>query len=439
MTTEEDIAIAEVSEESAKLLSFLYACPVGLLEISLDGTINLINPLGMQLLLRLEPIPSMNFFATMMAYAPELRNLVESYAPSQGTICEGHRIFVCAGQAKEANLVIYSCTVIKLGVERYMVSLSDISEEIRQAQKLMEAESWFASLLDGANEFGLLSLDAFGKIVAINEAVQKLVGFSKEDLVGETVDFLQWEVAPDAGLSPAAQLGLADREGWHLHEDWQRHQNGSKLWCQRLIAVRHDQQQGDDGDGEVSGYTVVLREGQQRAIDFNDLKQRLTRDHLTGTFNRMHFYEVADRECARKKRSLQPLSLIMADIDFFKQVNDRFGHVAGDNLLKEFARRCMSLLRPSDTMARIGGEEFAVLLPATDADGAASLAERLRAIIGDTPIVSGEISLKITASFGCAELGKDCSVSTMLADADAVLYEAKRSGRDRVVMKRKSA
>ncbi len=434
MTTDEQLEMADVTEESAQLLSFLYACPVGLLEISCDGTISLINPMAMQLLLRLDPTPSMNFLTTMAAYSPELRNLIEDYSPNQGTVCEDHRIFVRTGKVKEPNLEIFACTIVKLGRQRYMVSLNDISKQVRQAQKLSEAESWFASLLDSGNDFGLISLDSSGRIVSVNEAVLEQVGFSREELIGQTLDFLQWEVNLEGALSPAEQLALAAREGWHLHEDWLRHQDGSKLWYQRLVAVRHDQQQGDAG--EVSGYTVVLREGRRRAIDMHYLKQMLTRDHLTGTYNRMHFYEAADREGARKKRSPQPLSLIMADIDFFKQVNDIHGHAAGDYLLKEFARRCMSLLRPGDTMARVGGEEFAFLLPGTDVNGAESLAERLRTILGNTPMTFESNSLQVTASFGCAELSNEGNVAAMMADADACLYEAKRAGRDRIVAKR---
>ncbi len=180
---------------------------------------------------------------------------------------------------------------------------------------------------------------------------------------------------------------------------------------------------------------MVLREGQQRSIDVYRLKQMLTRDHLTGTFNRMHFFEVAVRECARKKRYAKPLSLVMVDIDLFKRVNDAHGHAAGDQVLKQFAQRCMSLLRPSDMMARIGGEEFAILLPETNVDGAKLLAERLRATIAEVYMDADSRRLHITGSFGCAELGENCNLETMMADADAALYEAKQTGRNRVVGK----
>jgi diguanylate cyclase (GGDEF)-like protein/PAS domain S-box-containing protein len=433
MMTEEEIGMDEMGEENARLLGFLYACPVGLVEISSDGTIGLINPLAMQLLLRLDPAPSMNFFTTMAAYGPELRNLVESYSPNQGTVCESHSILVRAGTVKEPDLEVLSCTIIKLSPERYMVSLNDISKQVRQAQKLKEAESWFASLLDGANDFGVVSLDASGHIASVSTAISKQTGFKREDLIGRSLDFLEWTFLPEGALTVPQQLALAAREGWHLHEDWQRQKDGSRVWYQRLVAVRHDQQEGDTGG--VSGYTVVLREGQQRSIEVHHLKQMLTRDHLTGTYNRMHFFEVAERECARKKRYAQPVSLLIVDIDLFKQVNDAHGHAAGDQVLKQFSLCCMSLLRPSDTMARIGGEEFAILLPATNVDGAKLFAERLRAIIGEMHVDVGSNSLHITGSFGCAELSDDCNLAAMMADADAALYEAKQAGRNRVIAK----
>jgi diguanylate cyclase (GGDEF)-like protein/PAS domain S-box-containing protein len=431
MMTEEEIGMDEMGEENARLLGFLYACPVGLVEISSDGTITMINPIAMQLLLRLDSTPSMNIFTTMATYGPELRNLVESYSPAQGTVCEGHRILVRSNQAKEPGKEVFSCTVIKLGAQRYMVSLSDISRLVRQEDKLKEAGSWFASLLDCANDFGVASLDGSGHIASASPSILKQTGFKKEDLIGQSLDFFALATLPEGALSAPEQLARAAREGWHLHEDWQRHKDGSKVWYQRLVAVRHEAAHTD----EVSGYTVVLREGQQRSIDVHHLKQMLTRDHLTGTYNRMHFFEVAERECARKKRYAQPLSLVIADIDLFKQVNDAHGHAAGDQVLKHFSQRCMSLLRPSDTMARIGGEEFAILLPATNMDGAKLLAERLRVITAEVHMDVNSKSLQITGSFGCAELSEDCNLAAMMADADAALYEAKQAGRNRVVGK----
>ncbi len=420
----------QTAEESAHLLSFLYACPVGLMEISSDGAIGLMNPVAMQLLLRLSPVPSANLFEATATQAPELRSLILDFAPRQGTIIENHRILVRVRTDANPELEVLSCTVVKLGAERYTVSLSDVSNQVRQERKLQEAEAWFGSLFDGAFEFVAASLDRTGRIASVSASLPQHTGFSEAELLGQTLDFLEVSPAPDGARKAQEQLALAAREGWHLGEDWQRHRDGSRVWYQRLIAVRHDH-----GTHNISGYTLVLREGQQRSMDAQKLREMLTRDYLTGAYNRMHFFEIADRECAREKRSNQPLSLIIADIDHFKQVNDSYGHAAGDHALQQFVQICLSHLRPGDSISRIGGEEFAILLPETTLEGAHPVAERLRLAISSTSLVLENSQLAVTASFGYAQLRPHGALAAMIADADAALYEAKRRGRNCVVAK----
>lgn len=121
-----------------------------------------------------------------------------------------------------------------------MVSLSDISGQVQQEYKLKEAESWFASLLDSANDFGVASLDASGHIASVSSSISKQTGFKEEELIGQSLDFLQVAKLPEGALGAPEQLALAAREGWHLHEDWQRQKDGSKAWYQRLVAVKHE-------------------------------------------------------------------------------------------------------------------------------------------------------------------------------------------------------
>jgi diguanylate cyclase (GGDEF)-like protein len=121
------------------------------------------------------------------------------------------------------------------------------------------------------------------------------------------------------------------------------------------------------------------------------------------------------------------------DVDRFKSVNDEHGHAAGDEVLRAVAERVGGALRAGDLLARIGGEEFALLLPGADLHNAAEIAERLRGLIAATPMTAGGSSLRITASLGCAVLSGDETTAALLARADARLYEAKRAGRNRVV------
>lgn len=424
--------MTDPNEETAALLGFLYACPVGLAEMAQDGEIGMINPMAMQLLIPLAKTPSMNFLNIMEGYAPELRNFVQAFQPDQGSICEDHRILVQLESSGADQTKVFACTMVKLGPDRFVVTLSDVSKLVKQERKLKEAETWFASLMDGAQDFGVASLDAEGRIESVNSSVARQTGYQQEELLGKKLDVLGPLHSEVESLSAEQQMALASREGWYLHETWQEHKDGTAYWCQRLIAVRSEEQQ--TLNRFASGYTVVFREGEQRSVDVHRLKQMLTKDHLTGTYNRMHFFEIAEKECARRKRYEQPLSLIAIDVDHFKQVNDLHGHAVGDVVLTTFAERCMVLLRPSDTMARIGGEEFVILLPSTTLSGAAQLAERLRMAVAGTPISTHGESLEITGSFGCAEIQHSaCTLSELMASADKALYQAKRTGRDRVV------
>jgi diguanylate cyclase (GGDEF)-like protein/PAS domain S-box-containing protein len=164
---------------------------------------------------------------------------------------------------------------------------------------------------------------------------------------------------------------------------------------------------------------------------FSEVQELATTDSLTSIFNRRHFFALARGEVERSRRYQYPLSLIMFDIDHFKQVNDTYGHATGDMILQMIARRCRQHLRETDIFGRYGGEEFVVLLPLTDLANARLVAERLRqeaAKVGKDAKVDG-----VTISLGVAAMDQHCKdPETLLDQADKALYAAKDSGRNRV-------
>lgn len=167
---------------------------------------------------------------------------------------------------------------------------------------------------------------------------------------------------------------------------------------------------------------------------FREVQELSTLDPLTGLSNRRHFNATALVELQRAQRYALPLSLIMMDIDYFKRVNDRYGHAAGDRVLGEVAKVCGAAVRSMDFIARYGGEEFCFLLPETPLDGAFTLAERLRAQVAALHFDSGKGLFSVTASFGVAErLGGQESMDNLLKRSDEALYEAKGGGRNCVV------
>lgn len=157
-------------------------------------------------------------------------------------------------------------------------------------------------------------------------------------------------------------------------------------------------------------------------------------DSLTGAFNRRHYLETARRELERARRHDRPLSVLLMDIDHFKKINDVHGHLSGDEALRRFVQLCQRQLRAGDVLGRIGGEEFAVLVPDADLNGAVRLAERIRAAV-EGAVVDGERGgFRMTVSIGVCGGGVSAclGVDDLLSRADKALYQAKNSGRNRV-------
>ena len=160
------------------------------------------------------------------------------------------------------------------------------------------------------------------------------------------------------------------------------------------------------------------------------LGQQSITDALTGIPNRRAYDQKLNEEASRARRTGAPLSLLMVDIDLFKQYNDTFGHLAGDSALQSVARVLLASLRPYDFLARYGGEEFAIVLPATDLSDAISVAERVRALVANSEFPHR----KFTISIGVARLDLEAGVKALVQTADNGLYRAKASGRNKVVV-----
>jgi diguanylate cyclase (GGDEF)-like protein len=163
------------------------------------------------------------------------------------------------------------------------------------------------------------------------------------------------------------------------------------------------------------------------------LRQQATHDGLTGLLNRSAILEVLHNELARAQRESQPLSLLMVDLDHFKQVNDEFGHLAGDAVLREASSRMRAVVRRYDSVGRYGGEEFLVVLPGCDSAAAAAQAERLRLSLSAAPFVFGSGTCPLTGSVGyvCSTDVPDGDAESLIRLADDALYAAKNLGRNR--------
>ncbi len=178
---------------------------------------------------------------------------------------------------------------------------------------------------------------------------------------------------------------------------------------------------------DTSIYQSMMKDALRRLADASN------RDGLTGIYNRRFLETSLDKEFSRVRRYGGTLSFILLDIDFFKKVNDNLGHLAGDEVLRRAAEIFSHTIRDSDTLGRYGGEEFAVILPQTELDGAVILAERLRQNIEEAEILYDKNPIPVTISLGVTQLSDDVAAyEQLINDADIALYQSKENGRNKV-------
>ncbi len=196
-----------------------------------------------------------------------------------------------------------------------------------------------------------------------------------------------------------------------------------------LCAMDNEPRQFDRGQGEI------MKKLAEIVVEQFELQQIARLDSLTGALTRRGFFAELEKEFRRAGRYDRPSTLVAIDVDHFRAINDRFGHPAGDAVLVSIANACMANMRQSDLFGRLGGEEFALLLPETGAEEAREAAERIRGAIESTIVDVGGTEVRATVSMGVAPnpaLGE--TAATWLAEADIALYEAKQFGRNRVAV-----
>ena len=420
-----ELANDSIESDYEALVSFMYLSPVGLVRTDLIGKIDMLNPKATQLLMPLVKSTGLeNLFETLACAAPDLRNLVSSFRESCGSICENHRIHVSS--AADGGIVL-ACTIVKVNDEVLITVLTDISSQVATERRLKQTDSWLDAIYTIVNDFAVLGLDKQGVINSWSPSAERLTGYAESEAIGETLG--RFYSLSDMEVDVLKeQLIFAREEGWHSRDYLCQHKSGINFFAQTMIAVLRDE------SDEFSGYTVVFRDITERKVSSDNLANLLTKDHLTGAANRAHFFNLAEKELARASRYEHSISIIMLDADHFKHVNDTWGHPIGDEVLKSIVKIAEGVLRPGDTIARFGGEEFVVLLPKSNSAETSAIAERLRSSIEASSVEAGDDEIKITVSIGCASLSQSRStLKQLLVSADRALYQAKSRGRNCIV------
>lgn len=262
------------------------------------------------------------------------------------------------------------------------------------------------------------------EIVYVNKAFTDLTGYTQQDVIGKNPRILQ-SSETNAETKKLIRLGLEQKSPVRATiKNYSK--NGDEYWLDLSILPLKDSK------GIVTHFVAIERDiTEQKNIETN-LEVLSRTDSLTGLLNRRAFDEFLENELSRFKRNGEIYSLLMLDIDHFKSINDQYGHATGDDAIQLITQACQSNLRLHDQMARLGGEEFCVLLPYTDKKIATKIANKIREIVANTLIsTSSTEDVTLTISIGVSEVSnKDINYTDALKRADDNLYKAKNMGRN---------
>ncbi|MES2546716.1 MAG: diguanylate cyclase [Pseudomonadota bacterium] len=306
-----------------------------------------------------------------------------------------------------SSIVFFSITASLIGI-----FIASLHRHIEQLNVILDNEMVGSMMLRNR------------QIVWCNKAMSTILGYTRSQLIGHSTKRLF------ANESTFQDVG---REAYPLKKDKpyrkqfeMRKADGSTIWV--------------DVSGGLVSYNASLSLWLVNDISKlknleKELQNQVNYDFLTGLQTRVWFMNQSEIELKRAVRYNSPLSLLMVDIDFFKRINDTYGHQAGDLAIKGFADLSRLALRESDLCGRLGGEEFAILLPQTTIGKALEVAERLRSAIenAEIPLPSGGPALKLTVSIGASTLlSKNDNIDVLISKADKALYEAKNAGRNQI-------
>jgi diguanylate cyclase (GGDEF)-like protein/PAS domain S-box-containing protein len=431
---------ADVSEEYEALLQFLYLAPVGLAQTTLDGEIAMINPISAQLLMPVAPHGDLtNLFAALEGIAPELRHMVARFAPASGMVCDALRLQLSAGVIGKSDPQMLSLSLLKLDSARLMAVLSDVTQQVKREKLLRQNEAWFNAIFTGITDYALVSLDRLGRVEDWNESIGRVTGFDRRAVVGKPYSVFY----PDESITSERVLDRlhdADKNGWSLDDGWRSRADGSRYWGSAMITPLHERPCPSiasirmPSDDDETSYCLVIRDITDKREASEKLRLTNSCDHLTGIANRRTFFEEAEVELTRWHRVPRPVTLLMLDADHFKAINDRYGHAAGDAVLRDLALALRASFREVDLVARVGGEEFAVLLPSAAIDDALKAAHRLLARLSQRVVDAEGARISYTVSGGLAAMdGSISGLDVLMKRADDALYAAKKAGRNRIV------
>jgi len=308
------------------------------------------------------------------------------------------------------------------------IKLQEKIKDKKKAEKeLKHSVQLFKGIFNNAAA-GIALLDKEGYYRHANSTLSRMIGYSEEEL--KSMKF--HDITFSGDLEKSVQMCEGIWKGFYPRVNCEKRyvcKNGSILWTEiNMSSIRGE-------DQEITDIIVVILDITVRKRMEQELIQQASTDFLTGVANRLAFMQKAQEEFNRANRYPRGFSMLLLDIDNFKSVNDVYGHLVGDRVLRDVVKACQLALRDTDILARIGGEEFAVILIESDKETALQVALRIQEKVQEVIVEAADSEIQVTVSIGIGmKRDEDKDLDDIFKRADDALYEAKNAGKNRIVM-----
>lgn len=415
--------------EEERLLELLYLCPTAILKIDGSGRILMLNAAGARIMMPAATNATIeNLYDFFQNAAPELRRIGQDFPERSGRVCDEYRVLVGGTSDRIARSYVFSITLHKIDDDTLIAVIADVTSTVMREDVVRANEKRLQAVFDGVRNYGIATFDLNGIVTSWNHAAEEMDGYPSSEVIGGSGAILLPATSDDASGAPSV-FERAQREGSCVFENWRIRKDGTRYWANSAISVMPDR----DGEGFL-GYSMITRNVSDRKLSYDRLHRLAETDPLTGALNRRAFFEAALRSEEPYRERGVPAAVLMLDVDHFKSVNDRFGHDAGDAVLRSLVTASCKEIRSIDSFARYGGEEFILLLPGSDVAGATRVAERIRANVAAMEVEVVGTDVHVTVSIGVAALAEaHADIASTITAADGAMYAAKRHGRNRVV------
>lgn len=406
------------------LLQFVHQFPVAVMRMNGAGAIDLVNPRAAALLTALGlPFQPDEGWAILEALDPTLGGLVRAHLPEPGRVAEQSPVERRGPQGRVHHLAL---TAIVVNADSIMLVIEDVTSQVLQERQQARAHQSLTVVLGALQGYFVLMLGLDLRITQPNRSIERQLGHGAEIVGRACGDLLRVDSSEPVDLAAKAELAI--RQGWASFEAEYRSADGGVIWGDTMLTTIVDEA------GDPSGFVIVARDVSERRRREAALIDEALTDPLTGLLNRrgLAVHVAPWLEAARVGKTVT-ISALALDIDFFKRVNEQHGQEAGDAVLRHLGQLLTKQFRRGDIVARLGGEEFVVLLRDATEAMTMSSADRARHLLKGMPVTWKDKTIAVTASIGVARTGGVTDLELLLRDADEALCRAKAEGRNRVV------